>query len=115
MHEALEIEAVPGRRATACLINPRTGSRYELPAAVTTIGRSAQITIGDPFLSRQHARIVWHDQTYWFVDLDSANGSFINARKVSGPHRLVAGDLLQMGTTALSFMLGAEPREAAHV
>lgn len=99
--ETLAISAGP-----AWLVEAVSGQRYALASALTMIGRSApsHLALGaDPYLSRRHAAIQHHDAGWWFVDLQSANGSYINQRPVAGPHRLESGDVIQIGMTRLRF------------
>ena len=104
----------------AWLCEPQSGRRFFLQAPLTILGRSAPgaVALGaDPYLSRRHAAIQCHEADYWFVDLQSANGSFINQRPVSGPQRLSAGDTIQVGMTALRFELATgdwAPAEETH-
>jgi pSer/pThr/pTyr-binding forkhead associated (FHA) protein len=100
----LEVQAASG--SPAWLVEPDSGRRHLLSTPLTMIGRSApsHVALGaDPYLSRRHAAIQRQHADYWFLDLQSANGSFINQRPVAGPQRLSAGDLIQIGTTRLSF------------
>ena len=105
----------------AWLCEPRSGRRFVLETPLTILGRSAPgaPALGaDPYLSRRHAAIQRHERDYWFVDLESANGSFINQRPVSGPQRLSPGDTIQVGMTALRFELATGdrmPGEGSHV
>lgn len=96
----------PARVGPAWLIEPASGQRYYLAAPLTMIGRSApsHVALGaDPYLSRRHAAIHVQDEEFWFLDLSSANGSFINQRPAVGPQRLRAGDAIRIGMTSLVF------------
>lgn len=54
----------------------------------------------DSGVSRRHAILSWKQGIYMIEDLGSANGTFINGRKISSaqPARLSSGDELQCGT-----------------
>src|SRR3954452_18775866 len=56
-----------------------TGARYELDAAVLTIGRapSNQVVLSDYHLSGEHGQIFREDDAYIYRDLRSTNGSRI--------------------------------------
>lgn len=97
---------LPARVGPAWLTEPESGQRFYLAAPLTMIGRSApsHVALGaDPYLSRRHAAISVQDSSYWFLDLSSANGSFINQRPAVGPQRLSAGDTIHIGMTSLTF------------
>jgi hypothetical protein len=64
------------------------------------LGRSpeCQITIDDPLVSRQHARISIHDNEARVVDLGSRNGVRVNGQKVDGQKPLSHGDRISIGS-----------------
>lgn len=79
------------------------------------IGRSPEchITIDDPLLSRQHAKIVVSGSTAMLYDLGSRNGSRINGRLLVEPQPLNDGDRLRLGTQELVFFgVRSDPRAA---
>lgn len=102
-------------RPHAFLREQRSGRRHPLGAGLA-IGRGADSTlaVSDPFLSRRHAQILAHRDEFWFVDLASANGSYINSRPVATPRRLEAGDTLRLGTTTFTFEVADARSEDAH-
>lgn len=69
------------------------------------IGRSPEchLTIEDPLVSRQHARIRVHSEQAAVEDLGSRNGVRINGRKIDGVHPLKDGDRIRLGTQELVF------------
>lgn len=71
---------------------------------VITIGRSTDndIIINDARVSRTHLQIVQNDNgIYSVVDLNSANGTFINGQKISGEVQLHQNDVVRIGNTSL--------------
>ncbi|HEY0798396.1 MAG TPA: FHA domain-containing protein [Candidatus Baltobacteraceae bacterium] len=70
--------------------------RVPLPV---TIGRAAdaQLVISDAQVSRMHARIELHDGTLRIRDLDSRNGTLVNARPIDVPAALRTGDEIDVG------------------
>ncbi|MBM4345653.1 MAG: FHA domain-containing protein, partial [Deltaproteobacteria bacterium] len=54
------------------------------------IGRQATCLIrsSGQSVSRQHARIIWHEGRYVLEDLGSSNGTFFNGDRL-GPHQMV--------------------------
>ncbi len=78
---------------------------HDLPPGETVLGRSpdCHITIEDPLISRQHARIVVEQGVVTFHDLGSRNGSRINGRPMTGSQVLVDQDRLRLGAQELVF------------
>ena len=86
----LGLEMVEGKSA---------GTRYPLKDK-TVIGRTkTDINTNDAKTSRHHAAIERKEDGYYFIDLKSTNGSFINSQEVR-TKRLVAGDLIKIGDTS---------------
>ena len=71
----------------------------------TTIGRSARsdVCIADAFASRLHAEIRQEGDSYWLVDLESANGTRLNGTPVSTTLPLYPGSEVQIGETRIVF------------
>lgn len=71
------------------------------PAIVFGRAGNATVTLTDPYISDQHAK-VYREGTDWLVtDLQSTNGTFVNQVKVTGPTPLTAGDQLGIGRTVV--------------
>lgn len=91
-------------RAPVVLVAP--DRERELQAGALTIGRlaSSDVPIGDPLVSRVHARvIVLADGAVGVEDLHSTNGVFVNGVRIGrGLRQLKDGDRLLIGTTELS-------------
>ena len=70
-----------------------------------TIGRaeSATLIVPDAQVSRLHARIDLSDGIFSVRDLDSRNGTLVNARPIDGPVALHDGDEIDIGTTRIVF------------
>ena len=70
---------------------------------VITIGRSSEndIVINDPKVSRVHSQLVQHEGGCSIVDLNSANGTFVNGQKINGEVRLQPNDIIRIGNTTL--------------
>jgi len=78
---------------------------FDLARGATLIGRSAEchVTIEDPLVSRQHAKIVITGDEAVFEDLGSRNGVKVNGTALKGSVRLKDGDRLRIGTQELVF------------
>ncbi|WP_299403478.1 FHA domain-containing protein [Acaryochloris sp. IP29b_bin.148] len=75
-----------------------------------SLGRdqSCAITFDDATLSRQHALIFSTPlQEYYFTDLGSLNGSFINEQRVLHPTCLQHGDQLKLGRLSMEFQFSS--------
>jgi len=81
------------------------GRQITLDEGVSSIGRAAaaRLQIDGPGISRLHAEIeVTGDDTV-LRDLGSANGSFVQDRRLAGPTVLHDGDLVRLGSVILKF------------
>lgn len=78
------------------------GNKYSLVGEETTIGRAGADIVfpDDQYLSPIHAMILWKDGKLSIRDLGSRNGTWIF---LEGPHRLVDGDLVLIGSQLLRF------------
>jgi len=75
-----------------------TGDRF-------VIGRDdgADLVIADERVSRRHAYLKAHpDGRAELHDMGSANGTYVNGHKLSGPVMLAGGEQLQLGNTTLA-------------
>ena len=75
----------------------------------TTIGRSSkksQIVVPEKSISRQHAKLELKGKTLVITDCDTSNGTFINAKEISGSSVAIAGDIVSFGN--MPFMVSFE-------
>lgn len=83
---------------------PDKGRAYQGLESVAVIGRSSeQVQLSDTSASRRHAEIRPEDGHWVLVDLESANGTFLNGRRVGDPLPLQNGDQIRVGNTLLVF------------
>lgn len=86
--------------------------RVQLRQDVTTLGRSDSCTlpIALPTVSRLHARIELQHDRYVLFDAGSANGTFVNGKRITGGQQLSTGDVIWLGAedVALGF---SDPEE----
>jgi serine phosphatase RsbU (regulator of sigma subunit) len=80
-------------------------STVKLDRMKLTIGRSSRndICISDPFASRLHAEIKRENDTVMLVDNGSANGTFVNGKRVNGSLQLHVGDQVRIGETEIEY------------
>ena len=72
-----------------------------------TLGRrpSNDVVLADAAASGSHARVFVTGSALTIVDLDSTNGTFVNQRRLRGPHVLRDDDVVEIGDTRLRFSL----------
>jgi len=78
---------------------------FDLALGTTVIGRSldCNLTIEDPLVSRQHARIVIAGDDAAVEDMSSRNGVRVNGVQIKGPTPLRDGDRVRIGTQDFVF------------
>jgi hypothetical protein len=84
------------------LSGPGVGRSFSLEE-VTRIGRDVdnEARIFDPEVSRQHAVIYRYEQGYALNDLGSANGTWVNGKRVAEAVWIRAGDAIRLGTVEM--------------
>ncbi len=73
---------------------------------ITTFGRDAtnDVVLDSPHVSRRHAIVCrLQDGAYYLIDEGSANGSYLNATRVTLPTLLNDGDRITIGLSSLRF------------
>jgi pSer/pThr/pTyr-binding forkhead associated (FHA) protein len=88
--------------------DPATGASHEfvlIEGASASIGRSPDndICIPERHVSRGHAVINFRNGVFTITDLGSANGTFVNDRKISSPYVLAHGDVIRLYVPVLHF------------
>ncbi len=96
---------------------PNPGTAFDLTKEVTLMGRDVtnDISLGDPEVSRQHARLTRTPGGYVLEDLGSTNGSFVNGERLVAPRVLASGDLLGLGENVTLSFEGTSPETAETV
>ncbi len=94
------ISDLEAKRLRAKLIIRTKGTVKEVPIdrAVITIGRGNDndIALPDHRISRHHTKIVLRDHTFFISDLGSANGTFLNSKRIKEAE-LSNGDIISLG------------------
>jgi DNA-binding winged helix-turn-helix (wHTH) protein len=74
--------------------------RVQLRQDVTTLGRSdsCAVVIPLPIVSRLHARIELQHDRYLLFDAGSANGTFVNGKRIDQGYQLNTGDEIWLGS-----------------
>lgn len=81
------------------------GERHDLNGTCS-IGRSPDnsVAIADSEVSRRHVIIqAQGEREFWLVDLGSANGTYVNGRRISQSVRLHNGDIIRVASNELEF------------
>ncbi len=83
---------------------------YPLGAAEILIGRhhSADIYLDDHAVSRFHALLVLRDGSWRIEDLQSADGTYVNGKRIRAPHILHRNDVICIGGNTFTVIRGSE-------
>ena len=97
---------------------PNEGDYYPMGKRTLVIGRDEACTVQvvDELVSRKHVQIRLDEKTgaYYALDMKSANGVFINGRKVENETQLADNDIIEVGKSKLMFtMADFKDRESA--
>lgn len=81
------------------------GHSFVLHQDVTTIGRTTgnDVLILDGAVSRNHARLIFHNGKWSIEDAGSSNGTLVNGQKIKRPRVLKTGDQIQVGDEWATF------------
>ncbi len=95
------------RSSGPTLIIRHTGQVFQLGQEPVTIGRQDDNTIvlADRQASRHHATIFWQAGGFVIQDMGSANGTFVNERRIAAPQPLRDGHVIRMGNTVFDVQL----------
>ena len=85
---------------------------FDVPPGETVLGRSPEchITIDDPLVSREHAKIILNGDVVILRDLGSRNGSKINGQPLVGEIELKDGDRIRIGNQDMAFSKVVAPK-----
>ena len=73
--------------------------------AVLGRSRDGDVVLDDPNVSRHHAEVRPSGGSWIVNDLGSTNGIKVNGRRVDGPQSLKRGDVIEIGTSRVTFEL----------
>ena len=91
------------------LVEQGTEEVFPLGFEPTSIGRHGdnEIILPDSQVSRHHAEIVMQGGRWLIADLGSANGTYVNGERLTGPQVINHGDLIRVGQTQFRVELSA--------
>jgi FHA domain len=93
---------------------PLGGTRFEVETEQSIGRENADITIGDPQISRRHATVRATGDGLEIEDAGSSNGTFVNGLQITSTMALSNGDTVRVGQTELEVEI-EEAREAGTV
>ncbi len=81
---------------------------FDVTGGPTRIGRApgpGGLVIPGKGISREHAVVEYRDYAYWVLDQGSANGTFVNNKRVERRQRLHHGDRVRFNETDFLFLM----------
>ncbi len=91
----------PGQRhpVLVCTGGGIKGKRFTIGERGLLLGRSpgCEVQLDDQGVSREHARVILHNDAVWVQDAGSRNGCFVNGRRLVRHKQLAPGDELKLG------------------
>lgn len=93
---------------------PAKGQKFALEQhELVMIGRDDKCTfqITDPQISRHHLQVKRNSETngHLAIDFTSANGVYVNGKRIDAETPLANGDLIQMGNTSIVYSVDDDP------
>lgn len=108
-----------GRAAPAAdleiIRGPFAGASFHIDRPVCAIGRGehSDVRIRDDSVSASHATLLRKGETWYVIDLRSANGTFVDGYRIAGERELPNGATLRVGTVEMVFRSQGGVEEAA--
>src|SRR3954447_20086987 len=97
----------PAPRRAEARLRVQGGRTEPIGSRGAVLGRSrdCDVVLDGPNVSRQHAEVRPSGGSWIVNDLGSTNGIKVNGRRVSGPQSLKRGDVIELGTSRVTFEL----------
>ena len=92
------------------------GKRFVLDNNTVRVGRGTDNTIvleGDS-VSRRHAHFECRSRTWFVVDDNSTNGTYLNEEQIRGEAPLATNDRIKIGPTIFKYLSGADAEAKYH-
>ncbi len=95
----------PDPKRARAILHVRGARSEEIGSRGAVMGRSrdCDVTLDDPNVSRRHAEVRPSGGGWIVNDLGSTNGIKVNGRRVEGPQSLKPGDVIELGTSRVTF------------
>lgn len=96
---------IPPLELSAIISQERNEKRFV--KSKITLGRdpSSDFPLDDETISLKHCQVTFHDKQWWFEDLNSKNGSFLNEHLIDTPVVITDGDIIRLGQVEISVKL----------
>jgi pSer/pThr/pTyr-binding forkhead associated (FHA) protein len=77
------------------------------------IGRdpTCEVLLDDEIVSAHHARLSYHHNQWWLVDLHSTNGTKLNGELLNTPTVVIPGDMIMCGPATLTLSTSRIPAQ----
>lgn len=69
---------------------------------------SCDLTVDNPNISSEHAKITHENNAYYIVDLKSTNGTFVNFNPIKGKTKIYEGDKITLGVYTFEFSINQQ-------
>lgn len=101
------------RAALTVLVGKQKGREIPLPATMFVIGRDplCHLRPHSDLVSRRHCAIACWNGKVLIRDLKSANGTYLNRKRIINQIEVHHGDVLDVGDLSFSFHIAADPSE----
>lgn len=83
---------------TGCSDMAYMGKRINIRHFPFTIGRSGDLALSDPSLSRHHASIEFEQGVFFLHDMGSKNGTYVDGRRLAGRAQILFGSTILIGS-----------------
>lgn len=90
---------------------------FEIAKTGAVVGRGEEsgVRLNDLSVSRRHARIAFRQGGFWISDLGSTSGTWVDGVRLAAPHRVAAGEVIDVGVCRLTVVelherIAAAPR-----
>ena len=112
-----QVYSASARLVSRCASPTRAAARpactWKAPASVTVAARGAvlgrsrdcDVVLDDANVSRRHAEVRPSGGSWMVNDLGSTNGIKVNGRRADGPQSIRSGDVIELGTSRVTFEL----------
>jgi len=69
---------------------------------------SCDLTLDNPNISSEHAKITHENNAYYIIDLKSTNGTFVNFNPIKGKTKIHEGDKITLGVYTFEFSINQQ-------
>lgn len=105
--EETRISEIPPRAKIIVIQGTSPHEGYDLIGDEIIIGRDpdCDISLEDPKISREHAKITLKGLKFYIADCGSSNGTFVNHKQIVEEKELTSSDQIQLGDAVLQFAI----------